>query len=287
MQERIRRYNVFKWADEFIASLDRTQVKKAENQARKVSESLKTELNRLYREAEQKILFLDYDGTLQRFFSLPGKARPDKELMQLLVNLCKDEKAELVIISGRDKDTLGEWFGKLDLALIAEHGAWLKSRNGEWKERNQSQNTWKDVIRPVLDSYVDRTPGSLVEEKSHSLAWHYRRADIDLGALRALELTTDLSNLLMNQDLELMEGSKVIEVKVAGINKGKAAMEYMQDRKYDLILAIGDDWTDEYLFKELPGTAYTVKVGSSTSAAKYYLDNYKGVRELLSGLIKK
>jgi len=163
----------------------------------------------------------------------------------------------------------------------------MKLKNHKWKERNQSYSKWKDSIRPVLESYVDRTPGSLIEEKSHSLAWHYRKADIDLGVLRALELTTDLSNLLMNQNLEIMEGSKVIEVKVAGINKGKAALDYIQDKDYNFIMAIGDDWTDEYLFKELPEGSFTIKVGSSTSAAKFYIDSYKEVRNLLMGLIEK
>ena len=285
MQNRIRRYNVFKWADDFIKSLSKVKQIRAEKQARKVSESLKKNMYTMFEKASEKILFLDYDGTLQSFFGNPDDAKPDQELISLINDLISD--TELVIISGRDKNTLDEWFGHMKVALIAEHGVWLKAINDDWKERNQSQSTWKENIRPILDSYVDRTPGSLIEEKSHSLVWHYRKADIDLGALRALELTTDLSNLLINQDLEIMEGSKVIEVKVAGINKGKAAMDYIQGKDYDFIMAIGDDWTDEYLFKELPEKSFTIKVGSSTSAAKYYIDNYKEVRNLLTGLIKK
>ena len=287
MQDRIRRYSVFKWADEFINSLSKTGKKQAENQSRKVSEGLIKDIYNNFSKANDKIVLLDYDGTLQRFFGNPQDAKPDTELLNLLNNLNSDPQTDLVIISGRDKDTLTDWFGNMKVALIAEHGVWVKSRNDDWKERNQSQSKWKESIRPVLESYMDRTPGSLIEEKSHSLAWHYRKADIELGALRALELTTDLSDLLLNQDLEVMEGSKVIEVKVAGINKGKAAIDYMQSKEYDFILAIGDDWTDEYLFKELPESSLTIKVGSARSAAKYYIDNYKEVRNFLTGLKKK
>jgi trehalose 6-phosphate synthase/phosphatase len=106
-----------------------------------------------------------------------------------------------------------------------------------------------------------------------------------LGALRALELTTDLSNLIINQDLEVIEGSKVVEVKLAGINKGDAAIDYMQDTVYDFILAIGDDWVDESLFRELPADSVTIKVGTNRSEAKYYVDSYREVRNLLSHLI--
>ncbi len=287
MQDRIRRYSVFKWADEFIDALSATGKKQAENQARKVSKSLIKEIYGKFSKAKNKILFLDYDGTLQRFFGNPQDAKPDPELLTLLNELVADQHTELVIISGRDKDTLYDWFGTLNVGLIAEHGVWVKFKNMDWKERNQSKSKWKESIRPVLESYLDRTPGSMIEEKSHSLAWHYRKADIELGALRALELTTDLSNLLLNQDLEIMEGSKVIEVKIAGINKGKAAIEYLQSKEFDFLLAIGDDWTDEYLFKELPESSITIKVGTARSAAKYYLDNYIEVRNLLGGLTNK
>lgn len=287
MQDRIRRYNVFKWASEFINALSNTATKRIENQARKVSESLIKKIYNKFSKAKSRILLLDYDGTLQSFYGNPGEAKPDKDLLDLLDNLNADKDTELVIISGRDKDTLNAWFGDMDVSLIAEHGIWMKPKLENWREYSQSQIRWKENIFPILESYMDKTPGSLIEEKSHSLVWHYRKADIELGALRALELTADLSNLILNQDLEILEGSKVIEVKVAGINKGKAAMEYMQGKDYDFILAIGDDWTDEYLFKEMPDKALTIKVGTSRSAAKYYIENYKEVRNLLTGFIQK
>jgi trehalose 6-phosphate synthase/phosphatase len=101
-----------------------------------------------------------------------------------------------------------------------------------------------------------------------------------------LELKTDLSNLILNQDLEILEGSKVIEIKEAGINKGAAANNYTHQKQYDFILAMGDDWTDEYLFKALPKETFTIKVGTDRSEARYYVDNYNEVRNLLGNLIK-
>ncbi len=287
MQKRIERYDVHKWASDFMGSLVKTSQKQAMNQARKVSSKNTEEFLTKYHKAKNRLLFLDYDGTLQQFFSLPGDAKPDKELLDLLKKSHAIPNTELVIISGRDKGTLNEWFGDKGFSLIAEHGAWIKDKDGDWKERTQTRSNWKERIRPVLESYVDRTPGSLIEEKSHSLVWHYRRSDFELGVLRALELTTDLSNLIINQDLEILEGSKVIEIKVAGINKGKAALDYLQDTNYDFILAMGDDWTDEYLFKELPEGSITIKVGTERSEAKYYVSNYKEVRNLIRKILIK
>jgi trehalose 6-phosphate synthase/phosphatase len=286
MQKRIRRYDVFKWAGEFTRALEQTGERKQQYHTRKVSPKLKEGILNAYRDSNERILFLDYDGTLQRFFDKPQAASPDKELYSLLRAMAKDPANDLVLISGRDKDTLQKWFGDEALTLIAEHGAWIRENGGDWISRKPVNDDWKANIAPVLESYVDRTPGSLIEEKTHSLVWHYRKVDIELGVIRSLELKANVSNLILNQDLEILEGNKVIEIKPTGINKGMAAVEYLQERDWSFLLAIGDDWTDEFLFRELPDDAYTIKVGSGNSVAKYYLQNHVTVRNFLQDLIR-
>jgi trehalose 6-phosphate synthase/phosphatase len=282
MQTRIQRYDIYKWASEFIRILEGTRLKQEEKHARKVTTHLNKVIVDKFNVAGKRILFLDYDGTLQRFYDEPQDALPDKELYKILDEVASGENTELVLISGRDKDTFEQWFGNHHYTLIAEHGAWIKEVEGKWHERKAMHGNWKENILPVLESYVDRTPGSLVEQKSHSVVWHYRKADIELGELRALELKEDISNIILNQDLEILEGNKVIEVKVAGVNKGTAASEYLLNKKFDFILGVGDDWTDEYLFQDLPPDSYSIKVGTDKSVAKYYVDSYKDVRKLLT-----
>ena len=286
MQRRIKRYDIHKWASEFMKALEHTIDKQMDYHARKVSAQIKASIIKDFVKSRSRIIFLDYDGTLQRFFDNPQAAGPDEELYDLLNNLSKIENTKLVLVSGRDRETFDRWFGSKDYTLIAEHGAWLKNAGEGWKERKPVNSEWKQNIMPVLESYVDRTPGSLIEEKTYSLVWHYRKADIELGALRALELVHDMSNLIFNQDLEIMEGKKVIEVKVSGINKGTAAAEFLMNNPAEFILALGDDWTDEFLFKELPESSHTIKVGTENSVAKYFLNNYKEVREFLDELRK-
>lgn len=287
MQKRIKRYDIHKWASEFVEALKTTAKKQEEHHAKKVSAQLIESLSKRYSEAKSRVLFLDYDGTLQRFYDNPQAASPDKELYDLLDSLSSDEKTELILISGRDRDTFEKWFGDKNYTLIAEHGAWLREKGHDWLERKPVHDEWKDSILPVLESYVDRTPGSLIEKKTYSLVWHYRKSDIELGALRALELKHDVSNLILNQDLEILEGSKVIEIKVAGINKGTAAADFIFGKDFDFIMAIGDDWTDEFLFKELPEETHSIKVRTGNSAAKYYVDNHTDVRNLLKTLSSK
>ena len=86
---------------------------------------------------------------------------------------------------------------------------------------------------------------------------------------------------MANNNLEIMEGNKVIEVKNAGINKGRAALKLMGVESYDFILGVGDDWTDEYLFKELPEKAITIRVGLKHTNARFTVNSHMDLRALL------
>ena len=187
----------------------------------------------------------------------------------------------VTIISGRDRETLEEWLGNHRVNLIVEHGVWLKKIGGNWQMLDNINSSWKPVIRPILESFVDRTPGTFIEEKNYSLVWHYRNSVPEQGELRANELKDELRNMIANHNLEIMEGNKVIELKAGGINKGVAAMRFLRENEYDYIIAIGDDWTDEYMFRELPDTAVTIKVGLKSTAASYKLESVKSVRNFL------
>jgi trehalose 6-phosphate synthase/phosphatase len=150
----------------------------------------------------------------------------------------------------------------------------------------QINNDWMESVRPLLEFYVDQTPRSFIEEKNFSLVWHYRKADPDLGIQRSWELKDALHILTSNLNLEIMDGDKVLEIKYSGINKGRAALHKIGDDMYDFILAIGDDWTDEYTFGALPEAAYTIKVGTKTTKARFYIESVDQVRELLGKCIE-
>jgi trehalose 6-phosphate synthase/phosphatase len=229
-------------------------------------------------------LLLDYDGTLVPFASQPALARPDTELIETLTALGSDSANEVTIISGRTKDTLEEWFGKLPISLIAEHGVWLRQHGGDWHMIRNLTADWKERVRPLLQLYVDRLPGALLEEKDFSLAWHYRRADPDQASLCAKELVDDLAGYTRNIDVQVFEGNKVVELRNSGVTKGAAASEWLAGCAPEFILGIGDDWTDEDLFRVLPHSTYSVRVGVANTAARFYLANHNAVRRALREL---
>lgn len=137
-----------------------------------------------------------------------------------------------------------------------------------------------------MDLYSRRTPGSMIEEKSYSLAWHYRRVENGLGSLRAHELMADIKHHAADRGLQMLQGDKVLEVKNLAVNKGKAAKRWLENDDYDFVMAVGDDHTDEDTFKAMPEDAITIKVGNNISAASYFLSDHLEVRELLEKLIQ-
>jgi trehalose 6-phosphate synthase/phosphatase len=284
LEERLRRYDVNRWAEDFIQAMLSTQTTEAARRARVLTGKAQAALIQQYRSAARRALLLDYDGTLVPFAVDPGLARPDEDLLKLLAALGADPANEIVIVSGRPRRDLEEWFGHLPVSLVAEHGVWLRHRNAEWQMLKTLTTDWKDRVRPILQLYVDRLPGALLEEKEFSLAWHYRRADPEQAPLRAKELLDDLAGYTRNIDVQVLEGNKVIEIRNTGVNKGTAAMEWLTGNPPEFILSIGDDWTDEDLFRALPPTAWSVRVGLATTAARYYLSSHTVVRRVLREL---
>jgi trehalose 6-phosphate synthase/phosphatase len=143
---------------------------------------------------------------------------------------------------------------------------------------------WKPRIRPILEMFVDRVPGSFIEEKEFSLAWHYRAADPEVAPVRANELLGILVDFTANIDVQVLQGNKVIEVKNAGVNKGSAALHWLHERQWGFILAVGDDWTDEHLFMVLPDEAYSIRVGITQTHARFNLRDPEAVLQLLARL---
>ena len=281
LQKRLKRYSVEKWATDFMNSLRNTRENRDAVKATRISKTLSEEILDTYKNSNRRVLFLDYDGTLVNFTDKPEKARPDAELIDLVAQLNEQENTDVILISGRDKDTLGTWWQEIPVDLISEHGVWMRDKNKEWELSENVKSDWMEAVRPVIENFVDRTPGTFIEDKNYSLAWHYRKADPELGEIRASELASVLKELISNHGLSVLEGNKVLEIKSSGVNKGKAATKKLVSNEYDFIFAIGDDWTDEYMFAELPEDAYTVKVGIKKTSARYYVEDTDRVRHLL------
>lgn len=282
IKERVKEYDVFKWADSFISRLRNSQKDDGRYEKIILTRKIQDKIIDHYKKSESRLLLLDYDGTLVNFYPKPEDAVPDDELYAILNSIASKNENDIVIISGRERNFLGKWFGRnKNIVLVAEHGAWIRLPGADWEKTIDADTGWKKLVRPLLEKYVAHTPGTFIEEKDFSLAWHYRDADFEFSKVNSKELKLQLLDFVSNLNIGLMEGDRVIEIKSLENSKGRTASRLVSEKNYDFILAAGDDMTDETMFEKLPENACSIKIGLGHTAARYNLYDVEEFRRML------
>ncbi|MGQ0704402.1 MAG: bifunctional alpha,alpha-trehalose-phosphate synthase (UDP-forming)/trehalose-phosphatase [Gemmatimonadales bacterium] len=284
LHRRVMSNDVDRWADNFLRALAESgpvEVPVAGNGAVRPE----AELPRMQR-ARRLILLLDYDGTLVPVALSPELAIPDEDLLELLRKLAGRRRTEVHLLSGRTTGFMEHWFGELPLHLHAEHGSFSRAPGERrWIRRDHPQPGWQDAVRPILADFARRTPGALVEVKEAGLAWHWRAAEPEIGRRQANELGAHLGQLMSNQPVELLWGDEVLEIRPHGVNKGTVAAELAAEHLPEgVLVAAGNDRTDEDLFGALPDAAITIAVGKRPSRAHYWVRDVWDLRKLLARL---
>lgn len=288
MQKQLSTNTVQNWAGTFMQTLQQP-IPLPSTQAIRTPSLTTTRQGALetnYQLASKRLLLLDYDGTLSPLADHYAQATPPKALKTLLERLTTDDKNEVVLISGRSRKDLQEWFGDMQVNLIAEHGALIKSAGHKtWHETVETGRRWKKVILPVLQTYTELTPKARVEEKQYSLVWHYRQSPAFAAQKNLQILQRVLREQVKSFGLSMFNGAKILEIKDPGIHKGNAVRRWLK-RDHDFIMAIGDDYTDEDMFGALPPSAHSIKVGRGRTIATSRVSNSEQVIDLLQSLAK-
>jgi len=285
MQNRIANYNVFAWSYDFFKQTFDIKEQQKRNLVKFINNDISSVITTDSQNSNRRIFFLDYDGTLVSFAKFPDLAIIDKDTLGIVKKLAGNPQNQVVIISGRDKDFLEKQFKGANVTLVAEHGYYIKKIDAQWENTINTDLQWKETIMPILEEYVNRCTGTFIEEKTGSLAWHYRNADSDYAQLRLHELRDDLAEIIRHKtDYQILEGNKVLEIKSGKYDKGQAAKELMNGQTFDFILAAGDDNTDEDLFKAMPKQAVTIRIGPSPTFAKYNAIDFSDLLKLLKKL---
>lgn len=301
--------NVQTW----IASLVKRLVAVLANSANTVSTPLldRAQMLKSYREARKRLFMFDYDGTLTPIVKEPSAAIPSQRVINTLRTLASDHRNAVWIISGRDQAFLAQHLGHIDeLGFSAEHGSFMRHPGSkEWENLAETFDMgWQSEVIDVFQTYTDKVPGSFIERKRCALTWHYRLADPEQGPHMASECQKELEATVARRwDVDVMPGKANIEVRPTFINKGEIAKRLVNSYKLDMshipgnspdsgdgrvefVLCMGDDFTDEDMFRALnglsapptdeneqvkvkPENVYTVTVGASTKAtlARWHL----------------
>ncbi|KAH7295905.1 hypothetical protein KP509_27G070100 [Ceratopteris richardii] len=254
-----------------------------------------------YKRAKNRVVFLDYDGTMVPQGSL--NKTPSPEVLAALNKLCQDSNNTVFIVSGRGRQPLSEWFSPCGrLGIAAEHGFFYRCSSEEsWQMPVPHIDfSWKEVVSPVLKLYTESTDGSYVEAKESALVWHYQDADPDFGLWQAKELLDHLESVLANEPLCVKTGQQIIEVKPQGVSKGVFVDQCLSSlaergKPPDFVLCVGDDRSDEDMFESIEAAmglpphvptaeVFACTVGRKPSKAKYFLDDTSEVLRLLVGI---
>ena len=285
LHRRVQRNNVFRWGERFLAALQEAVLNRVRYNGAEPQRLRSNEVRDAYVRANRRLLLLDYDGTLVPFSRWPQQVVPPPAVLDLLSALGAEPRNLVALVSGRSAENLESWFGNVrGLWLVAEHGAELKPPSpSAWESLSQQAPTdWKSTVTPILEHFVDRTPGSFVEEKKYALVWHYRMAEPEFGEWLANELVSMLEAMLADTELRAFRGHKIVEVRPVWVNKGEALNRLLgESRDPDFLFAAGDDRTDENLFERMPDGSWTVHVGPGPTRASFVVPDFQALRSVL------
>ena len=262
----------------------------------------------LYGQSFKRLIFLDFEGTLPTEDIGQGKIeklfkdrKPSQEILNLLTELTNDKKNSVYIVAGKGAKQLDVWFeGIPNLGLSAEHGYLYKVKaKDQWKKIVDKYDTsWRKICTNIIGPYTDRCEGSTLEIKESSIVWQYSECDQELGKAFASVITSELQVALKNKEVKIINGKGFVEVITLGIDKGYFVSyiikeKIRQKKAPDFILCIGDDASDEKMFKflnkkkkEIKGFNHaanliSITVGKKPSEAQYYVNNTKEVQDLI------
>jgi len=251
-----------------------------------LNENRLIELAEKIRNADNTLILLDFDGTLVDFTIEIANSIPSPELLNLLHKVADRPDNELIIITGRRQDEISSLVGHLPIGIIAEHGAMIRE-NSIWRPLFDGSTDWKNDVLQICRNFAAASPDSFIEEKTFSLAWHYRNVEQQTGTINSRKLIKALKEIALRYNLKIIDGKKVVEIISKNINKGTATRYLLGKKNYDYILSIGDDKTDEDMFRVLVKyqNAYTVKIGHEDTCARFKVHNIRQVIMLLEQLV--
>jgi len=254
---------------------------------------LSKELGRIKKEIKgrQLFLFLDFDGTLTPIRRDPRKVRLGKLMHHTLKKVADKSNISVAIVSGRGLGDIKRMISLKNVIYVGNHGLEATGPNLDFilPSAVKTKKTIKTVGQKLREK-LRKFKGVVIEDKTLTLSVHYRMAEKrDVNSV--IQIIENITKpYRKKRQIKVTEGKKVREIRPpATWDKGLAVKKLLELEKKRLKkkivpICMGDDKTDEDIFKLFKRRGYTVKITKKpdkTSLANYYLRNIDEVRNFL------
>jgi trehalose 6-phosphate phosphatase len=223
------------------------------------------------------LVALDVDGTLSPLAPRADQAFLAPGALDALAALT-DHGVRVAVVSGRGLPDLQRQFDWPEgLRLIGSHG--VEDSAAPFVVPTAEERQRLQAIRSLAERAAAAVPGTWVEQKVSGVAFHYRQAQpASAGSVMAVQLGERLDRM---DGVWLRRGHLVVEASVRPGTKSDAVARLRADAGAATVIFIGDDETDEEVFRTLGPPDVAVRVGPGETAARYRVADPPEVVELL------
>jgi trehalose 6-phosphate synthase/phosphatase len=259
----VRARDVSAWVTSFMEAADRAAERSRERTSHALDE-VTSRIGSWLGERPRLALLLDFDGTITPIVRRPEAARLAHTSRLALRAAARSPRIDVAIVSGRALGDVRQRVGLPNVTYIGNHGFEIDGPGVSF--RHEAAEHIEATIRSAgtaLEGLAIR--GAQVELKGPTLAFHYRGVE-DEHRRDAMERA---QSVLHAHSLRAVEGKLVLEGRPpVNWHKGHAVL-WLLGRRYGAdwpshtrALFVGDDTTDEDVFRSLRGIGRSIFVGS-------------------------
>jgi trehalose 6-phosphate phosphatase len=214
----------------------------------------------------------DYDGVLAPLVDDPSAAVPSPGVAAQLARVAAADGVTVALVSGRGVEDLRQVSGLTGpYRWVGSHGAEYDGPlTGELAGR-------RDALAEQLAPLVSAVPGARLEVKPASVAVHTRQVR-DPDAAAALLASADAA---ADPFLTKKPGKAVLELVLLEADKGSAVGRLRDELGAAAVVYLGDDVTDEDVFRTLRAGDVGIKVGEGATAAAHRVADPAAVLDVL------
>ncbi|ODA77766.1 hypothetical protein RJ55_06368 [Drechmeria coniospora] len=261
LYEAVTSHSGSRWIAGFLSRLDRAYDEQHKRDQTSVPRMSIPAIASSYEQSSRRLFILDYEGTLVKWGPVNQiiPVSPQRTL-DVLNDLLLDERNVVYVMSGRRPEELDRVFRRVpNLGLIAENGCFIKDHGSErWVELTDNSRTedWKQSVKPIMTYFLERTPGTEIEERRCSLLFHYDGAeDYETASRQASDCASHVNDACESQRVHAIAMDGAIVVEPTDFNKSTAAQKVFEELSaraesaVDFLMVVGDGREDEKVFK--------------------------------------